>query len=177
MMRGMASKDIFESKSESKERGAIWQNITVSLKMTNTAQKMKFFIKDFLSKCDQIRRLLRIWSHLLQKSLMENFIFCAVQLLEDHIESFEKVNVESKQIKRQSDVKTLHKNIKFSIKNFFSICDQIRSLLRIWSHLLKKSLMKNFIFCAVKTKKAKERFGETRKIKEQDQSVKLKGIV
>ena len=24
-----------------------------------------------------------------------------------------------------------------------------RNLLRIWSHLLKKSLMKNFIFCAV----------------------------
>ena len=44
----------------------------------DTAQKMKFFIKDFLSKCDQIRRNLRIWSHLLKKSLMENFIFCAV---------------------------------------------------------------------------------------------------
>ena len=40
--------------------------------------KMKFFIKDFFSKCDQIRRFLRIWSHLLKKSLMENFIFCAV---------------------------------------------------------------------------------------------------
>ena len=64
MMRGMASKDIFESKSESKERGAIWQNITVSLKMTNTAQKMEFSIKDFLSKCDQIRRLLRITADL-----------------------------------------------------------------------------------------------------------------
>ena len=43
-----------------------------------TAQKMKFFIKDFLSKCDQIRRKLRIWSHIMKKSLMENFIFCAV---------------------------------------------------------------------------------------------------
>ena len=43
-----------------------------------TAQKMKFSIKDFYSKCDQIRRKLRIWSHLLKKSLMENFIFCAV---------------------------------------------------------------------------------------------------
>ena len=43
-----------------------------------TAQKIKFFIKDFLSKCDQIRRELRIWSHLLNKSLMENFIFCPV---------------------------------------------------------------------------------------------------
>ena len=47
---------------------------------TITAQKMKFPIKDFLSKCDQMRSLLRIWSHLLKKSLMENFIFCAVNL-------------------------------------------------------------------------------------------------
>ena len=38
---------------------------------------MKFYIKDFSSKCDQIRSFLRIWSHLLEKSLMENFIFCA----------------------------------------------------------------------------------------------------
>ena len=44
----------------------------------HTAQKMKFSIKDFFSKCDQIRRKLRIWSHLLKKSLKENFIFCAV---------------------------------------------------------------------------------------------------
>ena len=35
--------------------------------------------------------------------------------------------------------------MKFSIKYFFSKCDQIRSFLRISSHLLKKSLMKNFI--------------------------------
>ena len=39
---------------------------------------MKFSIKDFFSKCDQIRSFLRIWSHLLKKSLMENFIFCVV---------------------------------------------------------------------------------------------------
>ena len=39
---------------------------------------MKFAIKDFFSKSDQIRRKMRIWSHLLTKSLMENFIFCAV---------------------------------------------------------------------------------------------------
>ena len=39
----------------------------------------KFFIKDFSSKCDQIRRFLRIWLHLLKKSLMEKFIFCAVE--------------------------------------------------------------------------------------------------
>ena len=43
-----------------------------------TSQKMKFSIKDFFSECDQIRRKLRIWSHLLKKSLMENFTFCVV---------------------------------------------------------------------------------------------------
>ena len=43
-----------------------------------TAQKIKFSIQDFFSKCDQIRSFLRIWSHLLKKSLMENFIFRAV---------------------------------------------------------------------------------------------------
>ena len=43
-----------------------------------TAQKMKFFIKDFLIKCDQIRSFRRIWLHLLKKSLMGNFSFCAV---------------------------------------------------------------------------------------------------
>ena len=40
---------------------------------------MKFSIKDFFCKCDQIRRKLGIGSYLLKKSLMENFIFCAVQ--------------------------------------------------------------------------------------------------
>ena len=33
---------------------------------------------DFSSKCNQIRRKLQIWSHLLEKSIMENFIFFAV---------------------------------------------------------------------------------------------------
>ena len=45
-----------------------------------TAQEIKFSIQDLFSKCDQIRRKLQIWSHLLKKSVMENFIFCAVDL-------------------------------------------------------------------------------------------------
>ena len=47
----------------------------------NTAQKMKFSIKDFFSKCDQIRSFLRIWSHLLKKSLIEYFVFWVVEWL------------------------------------------------------------------------------------------------
>ena len=39
--------------------------------------------------------------------------------------------------------------MKFSIEDFFNNCDQICSFLRIWSHLLKKSIMENFIFCTV----------------------------
>ena len=45
----------------------------------STAQKMKFSIKDFFRKYDRIRSFLRIWLDLLKKSLMGNFIFCAVQ--------------------------------------------------------------------------------------------------
>ena len=50
----------------------------LSVTLETTAQKMKFSIKDFSSKGDQIRRKLRIWSHLLKESLMENFIFSSV---------------------------------------------------------------------------------------------------
>ena len=38
-----------------------------------TSQKIKFSIRNFFSKWK-----LRIWSHLLKTSLLENFIFCAV---------------------------------------------------------------------------------------------------
>ena len=41
---------------------------------------------------------------------------------------------------------TLHKKMMFSIKDFLCKCDQILSFLRIWSHLLKVSLMENFLF-------------------------------
>ena len=54
------------------------ENFRIAFLDIITAQKIKFSIKNFLSKCDQIRSFLWIWSHLLKKSLMENFIFCAV---------------------------------------------------------------------------------------------------
>ena len=48
-----------------------WQNLTLH-------EKIKPTINDFFSKLDQIRRKLQIWSHLLKKSVIENFIFCTV---------------------------------------------------------------------------------------------------
>ena len=41
-------------------------------KLTFTLQKEKLFIQFFISECDQICSFLQIWSHLLQKSLLEN---------------------------------------------------------------------------------------------------------
>ena len=55
----------------------------LSLLHTNTAQKIKLFIKDFFSKYDQM-----IWSHLLKKSLMENLIFCAVKAWTQFLRKF-----------------------------------------------------------------------------------------
>ena len=66
------------------EENLIWYEIRsrrLWITFSVTTQKMKFSIKDFSSKCDQIRRKLRIWSFLLEKPLMENFIFCAVCVL------------------------------------------------------------------------------------------------
>ena len=50
-------------------------------------------------------------------------------------------------------LRTTTQKMKFSIQDFFSKWDQIRSFLWIWSHLLKKFLMENFTFCAVKPAK------------------------
>ena len=48
--------------------------------------------------------------------------------------------------------------MKFSIKDLFSKCDQSSSFLQIWPHLMKISLMENFIFCAVKLMKFSKQF-------------------
>ena len=48
------------------------QNCSFFVDVINAAQKMKFFIKDFFIKCDQMRSFL--WLHLLKKSLKEDFM-------------------------------------------------------------------------------------------------------
>ena len=51
---------------------------TFKLSFTNTFKhctKKTFFMKDFFSKCDQIRSLLQIWSYLLKEFFIENIIF------------------------------------------------------------------------------------------------------
>ena len=60
--------------SLSQESRVLWVLIGANI----TARKMKFPIKDLFSKFYQIDHKLWIQSHLLKKSFMENFIFCAV---------------------------------------------------------------------------------------------------
>ena len=60
-----------------------FQNITFNTKVTKTfghisLHPLQFYIKDNFIKCDQIHIFMRIWSHLLKKSVMENFIICPV---------------------------------------------------------------------------------------------------
>ena len=60
--------------------GSTWKTwIYVNEDTKSPAQKMKFSMKDFFSKCDQIRKILPIWSYLHKESLTENFIFCEVK--------------------------------------------------------------------------------------------------
>ena len=64
---------------------------------------MKFSIRDFFSKCDQTQSLLGIWSYLLKKSLMGNFIFCEVRLIQqDEIVQLIKYNLPSRDLPAQS---------------------------------------------------------------------------
>ena len=63
----------------------------------HTAQEIKFFIKDFISKCDQM------WLQLLKKSLMGNNLLCsatvftkvisASQMKENHIPYFKTMQI------------------------------------------------------------------------------------
>ena len=54
---------------EQKSQGEILEKHGPNTLKEHNGQNMKLSIKDFFSKCDQIR---------LKKSLMKNFIFCAV---------------------------------------------------------------------------------------------------
>ena len=73
-----------------------------------TTQKMKFSIKAFFSECDQIRSFLRIWSHLLRKSLMKTSFFCAVNFTLFHQRNCDYFLVTCSKKKVQLTSKTFH---------------------------------------------------------------------
>ena len=82
-LMNLAMKKYYQShlkkKKKEKKKRYVRKNTQKERQKDNSAaQKMKFSITDFVSKCDQICSFLRIWSHLLKKSSMKNFIFCVV---------------------------------------------------------------------------------------------------
>ena len=81
---------------------------------------MKFSIKDFYSKCDQISRKLRIWSHLLKKSLMGNFIFCAVYGIPIHYIDVKSKNLAKKRSKLTTKTTENHLTPRFCSGGFVS---------------------------------------------------------
>ena len=113
---------------------------------------MKFPIEDLFIKCDHIHSFLQICSHLLKKSSIGRIYFMSSTLSgkPKKVGNFKWSFCDMVNLKISIQVYFIqHCTKKFSIKDFFSKYDQIHSFLRIWSHLLKKSLMENSIFCAV----------------------------
>ena len=107
----------------------------------NTAQIMKFSIKNIFSKYDQIRRKLQIWSHLPKKSLMENLIFCAVKLMK--LPAAYTLNIKTEVIKLQhyrlkkcssETLSIFWKTAMWKIKNFWNeIAEKIFFFYFQWS--------------------------------------------
>ena len=52
--------------------------MVIQLQIYSQYIKWSFSLNEFFSKCNQIGRKMRSWSHLLKKSLNENFTFYAV---------------------------------------------------------------------------------------------------
>ena len=83
---------------------------------------MGFSVKNLFSKCERIPIKLRMYSHLLTKSLTENFIFCVVNIIGFTIEScnfFFKPNWQSLTYFRSTN--TWHRLVS-SLKNQFLAC-------------------------------------------------------
>ena len=81
-------------------------------------------MKDFFSKCGQICSFLRIWSHLLMKSLIENLIICAVHILSfqtlygHYFAYFAKKNPEISEVKTRDFFNILIKSFHTKGQNF-----------------------------------------------------------
>ena len=94
---------------------------------------------------------LTIWKYFLAKDVISHCYFSLVTILYMYLTTvFQKILwIKSEEVEKWCHHFFQCTTMMFSIKDFFSKCDQIRSFLRIWSLLLKKSLTDDFIFCAV----------------------------
>ena len=90
---------------------------------------MKFSIKDFFSKCAQSGSFFQIWYHLLKKSWMEDFSFCAVEIF---------------RLKGGETDKT-EQSIALNMQNYKPISINVKKKLHtIWNVLKSKILILSF---------------------------------
>ena len=130
-----------------------------------TVQKMKFSIKNFLSKCDQIRSFFHFWNFMsyckVQIYTGDRLPFTANHVFQTNslYEVLPSWSPEQFFFLKKMRPRLTHywihakyhcEDIKLSVKDFFGKSDQFgKSFLQIWSHLLKKFSTEKFIFCAV----------------------------
>ena len=115
---------------------------------TFTAQKMKFSIKDFFSKCDQIRSFMRIWSQLLEKFLMENFVFSAVFSFINLTPVNQKINLESHYLDHKGKkAKTSFPMDLQTIYGWMCCIILVGNLEFVWHCFWKRNLFDNFKVC------------------------------
>ena len=102
-----------------------------------TAQKMKFSNMDFLRKCDQIRSFLRIWSHLLKKSLMEKLqCLCSDFAKKTFLENVNATFSLISKIVISIEIFRRHIKGKYALKYFFRNMKMLKICFRDGLHLL-----------------------------------------
>ena len=69
-----------------------------------------------------------------------------LKILQHLLQDFKSVSDHFRRLWIKGLWQSIAQKMRVFVKGFFSKCDQIRWSLQIWSHLLKESLMKNFIF-------------------------------
>ena len=123
-----------------KKSSVLGNVLLIAMKDFYTSQKMKFSKKDFFSKCDQIRSFLRIWSHLLKKSLMVNLIFSVMLKQLRNSDSLKKLNAID--VKKSSDTKSNSLNEKVFHVHFIREVEGYRTIIR-WVSLQRGELKKD----------------------------------
>ena len=92
-----------------------------------------------------------VWKRILEAETLLHFLLRCRLYSTIRAELNNDIYTAASSLKNYSDEKLLKTGQKkFSMKNLFGKSDEIRSLLWIWSHLLKKFLMENFILSPVK---------------------------
>ena len=118
----------------------------------DTAQKLKFFIKDFFNKCDQIRSFLQNGSHLLKKSLMETSFYVQFEFIKETLYNGIKSTFEKGkgQFSNQSDhlsaqLKTLDSHLNKHGKHLKALIKLNNVLISKIKHRCGKTLTNNLL--------------------------------